>query len=94
MKHRLPVQRVPVEKSRFMVNETGTCIMCGKVHKFHPRIRSNWTVLEADSKPFYVCPDELPLKKQNPTEREFADAYEKIFKKIADLSQRPSKRNA
>jgi len=77
MKQKIPIQRVQADTQRFFMGETATCVMCGKTHKFHPRISSNWTVVEVDGKPYYVCPDELPLKGRGGTEDQFAAAYEK-----------------
>jgi hypothetical protein len=61
--------------------EQMTCVMCGKSEQSDPAIESGWTFVEIEGTPgAYVCPDELPGPKG--TKQQFADAYEKIMRKV------------
>jgi hypothetical protein len=81
-------KRIPVNKSKFFIGEMMTCCMCGKQEKSVPRVQSDWTVIEQpdDGKVYYICPDELPLN-DKATKWDFARAYEKILRKIAELNE-------
>lgn len=41
---------------KYFVGEEMTCIRCGRVEKSDPYVSSDWTVIELEGKPLYVCP--------------------------------------
>jgi hypothetical protein len=67
--------------------ELMTCCMCGKSQQSDRRTSSNWTTIDLEGQRWYVCPDELPLT-ERATVWDFRRAYEKIFRKIAEISEK------
>jgi len=62
------------------------CVMCGRVQKSDPKVESNWTCLQVETRLYYVCPLHLPLHNRAKAS-DFERAYEKIFRKIAELEK-------
>lgn len=50
------IRRISVEESKYFTGEMMTCAICGKQQRSNPKKSSQWTVIEANGKPMYVCP--------------------------------------
>lgn len=72
----------PIPGLPFM-GETMTCIMCGKVEQSDPAIKSDWRMVLADGKPYYVCPAHFPPDPA--TVEQFKSAYVAVLTKIMEV---------
>jgi hypothetical protein len=81
MPQHINTTRITVHESRFFRGELMTCAICGKQEQSDPEVSSNWTVIEWEGLPFYVCPDHFPPP--NSSKRAYALAYRKIFTHLA-----------
>lgn len=65
------------------MGETMTCIMCGKLQKSDPAIKTDWRMVEADGVPYYVCPAHFPPD-ATATAEQFKAAYRAVLLKIME----------
>jgi hypothetical protein len=55
MKNKIRHQTISGDQSKFFRGEKMTCCMCVAVKKSSLDRSSNWTVIDVDGRPFYVC---------------------------------------
>jgi hypothetical protein len=73
--------------SKYFRSETGVCIMCGDSKTFHPRIESQWSVIEQDGRHFYVCKKCLSDYGERGDQAAYGVQMNKIMRKIQELSK-------
>jgi hypothetical protein len=77
------IRRMRGENSKYFRGETMHCFMCGKTEENNLHYSSQWTVVEADGTPYYICNVCIPSADgRNATSDEFKEAYAKVIAKI------------
>jgi hypothetical protein len=83
------VRRMRGENSKYFRGEIMTCFMCGKQEKSNLHYSSQWTVIEADGTPYYICNVCIPSKDDTASAADFKEAYARVLAKIYGVKRIP-----